>query len=130
VAEVQRLTSGRGVDVVLDMVGGPYLERDLDALAVEGRIAFVATQGGRSAQLDIQKLMMKRGRVLGSTMRARAPAQKGEVARALRRDVWPLLAAKDPIRPIIDRTFPLRDARLAHERMESGEHIGKIVLTV
>jgi NADPH:quinone reductase len=130
VGKVQELTSGRGVDVVLDMVGGPYLERDLEALAVEGRIAFVATQGGRSAQLDIQKLMMKRGRVLGSTMRARTPAQKGEIGRALRRDIWPLLPAKDPIRPIIDCTFPLKDARLAHERMESGEHIGKIVLTV
>ena len=130
VAEVQQLTSGRGVEVILDMVGGPYLERDLEALALEGRIAFVATQGGRTAQLDIHKLMTKRGRVLGSTMRARAAAEKSEVARALRRDVWPLLPAKDPIRPIIDCTFGLRDARLAHERMETGEHIGKIILTV
>ncbi|HEX3683759.1 MAG TPA: NAD(P)H-quinone oxidoreductase [Bryobacteraceae bacterium] len=130
VAEVNRLTGGRGVDVVLDMVGGPYLDRNLNALALEGRIAVVATQGGRSGQLEIHKLMMKRGRVLGSTMRARTPAQKGRVADRLLRDVWPLLPAKDPIRPIIDSTFPLRDARLAHERMEGGEHIGKIVLTV
>jgi NADPH2:quinone reductase len=130
VAEVKQFTNGRGVDVILDMVGGPYLHRNLEALALEGRIVFVATQGGRSGQLDIHKLMMKRGRMLGSTMRARTPAQKGEVARRLREDVWPLLPAKDPIRPIVDRTFPLKDARLAHERLESGEHIGKIVLTV
>jgi putative PIG3 family NAD(P)H quinone oxidoreductase len=130
VAEVQRITSGRGVDVILDMVGGAYLDRDLEALAVEGRIAFLATQGGRTGQLDIHKLMMKRGRVLGSTMRARLPAQKAAVARDLRRDIWPLLPAKDAIRPIVDCTFPLKDARRAHERMEGGEHIGKIVLTV
>lgn len=129
-AEASRLTRGRGVDVVLDMVGGPYLDRNLDALAPEGRIVIVATQGGRSGQLEIHKLMMKRGRVLGSTMRARTPAEKGRVAERLLRDVWPLLPPKDPIRPIIDSTFPLRDARLAHQRMESGAHIGKIVLTI
>jgi NADPH:quinone reductase len=130
VAEVQRLTQGRGVDVVLDMVGGPYLDRNLEVLAVEGRITIVAAQGGRSGQLEIHKLMMKRARVLGTTMRARTPAQKGAVAQRLLQNVWPLLPAKDPIRPIIDATFSLADARLAHERMEAGEHIGKIVLTV
>ena len=129
VDEVSRLTGGRGVDVVLDMVGGPYLDRNLEALALEGRIAIVATQGGRSGQLEIHKLMMKRGRVLGSTLRVRTPAEKGRIAERLLRDVWPLLPAKDPMRPIIDSTFPLRDARLAHQRMEGGEHIGKIVLT-
>jgi len=128
VAEVSRLTAGRGVDVVLDMVGGPYLERNLETLAEEGRIAIVATQGGRTGQLEIRKLMLKRGRVIGSTMRARTPAEKGRVAERLLQEVWPLLPAKNPIRPIIDSTFLLRDARLAHERMESGGHIGKIVL--
>ena len=127
-AEVKRITHGRGVDVVLDMVGGSYLEKNVDSLALEGRISIVAAQGGRTGQLDIHKLMMKRGKVLGSTMRARSPEQKGEIARRLLRDVWPILPAKDPIRPIIDRTFPLENARLAHERMEGGEHIGKIVL--
>lgn len=130
VAEVNRLTAGRGVDIVLDMVGGAYLDRNLDALASEGRLAIVATQGGRTGQLEIHKLMSKRARVLGSTMRARTPAEKGRVAERLAQDIWPLLPAKDLIRPIIDSTFPLRDARLAHHRMESGEHIGKIVLTV
>jgi NADPH:quinone reductase len=130
VAEVKRLTSGRGVNMILDMVGGAYLDRNLDVLALEGRLAIVATLGGRTASLDIGKLMRRRARVIGSTMRARTPEEKGRVAERLRQQVWPLLPAKDPIRPIIDSTFPLRDARLAHERMESGAHIGKIVLTV
>lgn len=130
VAELKRFTVGRGADVILDMVGGPYLERNLDALATEGRLVIIASQGGRTGQLDIGKLVMKRARVLGSTMRARTPEQKGEVARRLRAEIWPLLPAKNPIRPVIDATFPLRDARLAHERLESGDHIGKIVLTV
>lgn len=130
VPELKRLTEGHGADVILDMVGGPYLERNLDALAAEGRLAVVAAQGGRTGQLDIGKLMMKRARLLGSTMRVRTPQEKGAVARRLRTEIWPLLPARNPIRPIIDCTFPLRDAYLAHERMESGEHIGKIVLTV
>jgi NADPH:quinone reductase-like Zn-dependent oxidoreductase len=128
VAEIHRFTQGRGVDVILDMVGGAYLDRNLDALAPEGRLAIVATLGGRTAPLDIGKLMLKRLRVGGSTMRARPSEAKGEVARALLKNIWPLLPAKDPIRPVIDSTFPLADARLAHERMESGAHIGKIVL--
>jgi NADPH:quinone reductase len=129
VREVKSFSDQRGVAVVLDMVGGPYLDKNLDALSLEGRIAIVATQHGRTGQLDIGKLMAKRARVLGSTMRVRTPAEKGEVARRLHRDVWPLLTARNPIRPIIDSTFPLRDACLAHQRMESGSHIGKIVLT-
>ncbi|MBV8812341.1 MAG: NAD(P)H-quinone oxidoreductase [Acidobacteriaceae bacterium] len=128
VAEVKRLTGGRGVDVIADLVGGSYLARNLDALATEGRLAIIAIQGGRTAELDITKLMIKRARVIGSTMRARTPAQKGEIAGRLSQDIWPLLPKKDPIRPIIDSTYPLRDARLAHERMEEGQHIGKIVL--
>ncbi len=128
VAEVKRITNGSGVRVVLDMVGGPYLERNLDCLALEGRISIVATQGGRTGQLDIGKLMQKRARVIGSTMRARTPEEKGAVAKRLREYVWPMLPAKDPIRPVIDSTFTLENARLAHERMESGQHIGKIVL--
>jgi NADPH:quinone reductase len=128
VAEVERITASRGVDVLLDMVGGSYLAKNVDVLALDGRLAIVATQGGRTAQLDIGKLMAKRGKIMGSTLRARTPEEKGEIARGLLRDVWPVLAPKDIIRPIIDSTFPLVDARLAHERMESGKHIGKIVL--
>ena len=128
VAEVKRITNGRGVDIVVDLVGGSYLDRNLDALATEGRLAIIATQGGKTGTLDILKLMLKRGRILGSTMRARSAAQKGEIAKRLLQEVWPLLPAKNPIRPVIDAMFPLRDARLAHERLEGGQHIGKIVL--
>lgn len=120
----------QSVDVILDLVGGPYLERNLDALAPEGRLVIVSTQGGRTAPLDIGKLMSKRLRILGSTMRVRTPAAKGEVARALLENIWPLLPAKTTIRPVIDSVFPLADARLAHERLESGKHIGKIVLEI
>jgi putative PIG3 family NAD(P)H quinone oxidoreductase len=128
-AETQRLTSG-GANVVLDMVGVFYLDRNLDALAIEGRLAIIASQGGRTGQLDIAKLMKKRLRIMGSTMRARTVAQKGEVARRLLRDIWPILPAKMPIRPVIDSTFPLVETFRAHFRMESGEHLGKIVLIV
>ncbi len=129
-AEARRFTEGRGVDVVLDLVGGPYIGRNLDALALEGRITIVSTQGGRTGEIDLSRLMQKRARIMGSTMRARTAEQKGEVARRLLREVWPLLPPKDPIQPIIDSTFPLRDASLAHARMETGAHIGKIVLVV
>jgi NADPH:quinone reductase len=128
VEEAHRITHGRGVDVILDMVGGAYLDRNLDALASEGRLAIIATLGGRMATLDIGKLMLKRLRLTGSTMRARPSAAKAEVARALLHDIWPQLPAKNHIRPIIDSTFPLNQACLAHERMETGENIGKIVL--
>jgi NADPH:quinone reductase len=128
VAEVKKFTAGRGVDVVFDMVGGSYLEANLECLAPDGRITIIATQGGRTGQLDIAKLMQKRGKIMGSTMRARSPEKKGEVARGLLRDVWPLLPAKDPIAPVIDRTFPLVEASRAHAHMEEGGHIGKIVL--
>ncbi len=130
VAEVKQLTQGRGVDVVLDMVGGAYFKRNLEALALEGRLAIVAIQGGRAAELDIVELMHKRARVMASTMRVRTPEQKGAIARALLKNVWPLLPAKSTIRPVIDSTFPLEEAWRAHERLESGEHTGKIVLIV
>ncbi len=128
VAELKRLTHDRGANVILDLVGGAYLDRNLDALALDGRLSIIATQGGRTAQLDIGKLMSKRAKVLGSALRSRTPEQKGEIAQRLLREVWPLLPAKNPIRPIIDKTFPLAEAGLAHERLQSGEHIGKIVL--
>jgi len=128
VAEAKRLTGDQGVNVILDLVGGPYLSRNLETLAVEGRLAIVSIQGGRKADLDLAQLMHKRQRIIGSTMRARTPAQKGMVAKSLRKEVWPLLPAKQTIRPVIDACFPLTEAWRAHERLESGEHIGKIVL--
>ncbi|MFL6353014.1 MAG: NAD(P)H-quinone oxidoreductase [Bryobacteraceae bacterium] len=128
VTEAKRITENRGVNVVLDMVGGSYLAKHVDVLALEGRLAILATQAGRTGQLDIGNLMAKRGKVMGSTLRSRTPEEKGEIARRLLRDVWPMLPSKDVIRPIIDSTIRLTDARLAHERMESCKHIGKIVL--
>lgn len=130
VAELKKLTDNRGANVILDMVGGDYLERDLDVLAVEGRLVFIATQHGRTGQLDIGRLMVKRARVMGSTMRGRTADEKGAVAQAVFRNIWPLLPAKNVIRPVIDSTFPLRDAAAAHRRLEEGTHVGKVVLRV
>jgi len=129
-AETRRLTGGRGVDVILDMVGGPYLERNVSLLATEGRLVLIAFSGGAVGSLDLRVLFARRARILASTMRARSPEQKGLVAQRLLRDVWPLLPAKEPIRPVVDRTFPLRDAALAHEYLENTTRIGKVVLVV
>jgi NADPH:quinone reductase len=126
--ETDFVADSQGVDIILDLVGGPYLDRNLDALAIEGRLVLVATQGGRTAPLDIGKVMSKRLRILGSTMRVRTAAAKGEVAERLLKNIWPLLPAKTTIRPAIDSVFPLAEAGLAHERLESAKHIGKIIL--
>jgi NADPH2:quinone reductase len=130
VTEAKRLTEGRNVDVILDMVGGAYLMKNIEVLATEGRLVIIATQGGHTAELNIAALMKKRARVLGSMMRTRTPASKGKVAQALLKDVWPILPAKTSIRPLIDSTYALADASLAHARMESNQNIGKILLVV
>jgi putative PIG3 family NAD(P)H quinone oxidoreductase len=130
VEAVERLTSKRGVDVIADIVGGAYLERNIEALALEGRLSLIATLGGATGTLPLGKLMSKRGTIVASTMRARTPAAKGEIAGRLRHHIWPLLPDKNTIRPLVDSTFPLTEAIAAHERMEGGGHIGKIVLTV
>jgi putative PIG3 family NAD(P)H quinone oxidoreductase len=129
VAAVKRLTEGRGVDVVLDMVGGDYLPRNLDCLAEEGRHVSIAVQRGAKAEIPIWQVMAKRLTLTGSTLRARPAAFKALVADELRREVWPHLEA-GTIRPLIDSVFPLADAAGAHRRMESGDHVGKIVLEV
>jgi len=123
-------TQGKGVNVVLDIVGASYLEKNLDVLATEGRLSMIATMGGSSGSLNILKFMRKRGSIVASTLRPRTSAEKGAIAERLRQHIWPLLPAKNPIRPIIDSAFPLREASRAHERMESGQHVGKIVLVV
>ena len=128
VTEVRAATNERGVDVVLDIVGGDYIGRDLDALAPDGRIICIATPGGRTAQLDIGKLMQRRASVMGSALRARSVEQKAAIARELRERVWPLLPAKHAVRPIVDSTFPLVQAGEAHRRLEESAHVGKIVL--
>jgi putative PIG3 family NAD(P)H quinone oxidoreductase len=127
VAEVKRLTGGRGVDVVLDMIGGDYLPRNLLCLAEEGRHVSIAVQRGAKADLPIWQVMAKRLTLTGSTLRARPAAFKAALAEELRQEVWPQLEA-GAIRPVIDSAFPLAQAAEAHRRMDSGAHIGKIVL--
>lgn len=129
VAAVKQATDGNGADVILDMVGGDYVARNYEAAAVEGRIVQIATQGGREAMADIGKLMMKRLVHTGSTLRPRSFEFKGQIAAELEATVWPLLAERR-IAPVMDMIFPLKEAWRAHERMEEGDHIGKIVLDV
>lgn len=129
VAAVRQATNGAGANVILDMVGGSYVGRNYDAAAVEGRIVQIATQEGAVASADVSKLMIKRLVHTGSTLRPRTAEFKGAVASALESKVWPLLASRR-VAPVMDMIFPLNDAWRAHERMEEGEHIGKIVLDV
>lgn len=129
VEATKKATGGRGADVVLDIVGGDYIERNYEAAAVEGRVLQIAFQSSPRATVDFRRLMLKRLTHTGSTLRARAVADKGAVARAVEASALPLIAAKR-VKPLIDSTFPLRNAAAAHARMESSEHIGKIVLTL
>lgn len=125
---VNTITGGRGVDVVLDIVGGDYVNRDLAALALDGRIACIATTRGREATIDLGMLLMKRATILGSSLRPRTIEQKAAIARQLLEKVWPLLPKRDPIRPLVDSVYSLGEASEAHARLESSEHAGKIVL--
>ncbi|MCU1381900.1 MAG: NAD(P)H-quinone oxidoreductase [Acidobacteria bacterium] len=127
VAVIRDLTGGRGVDVVLDMVGGDYFARNLDVLAVEGRLVEIATLHGAKAELNIQTIMGRRLTITGSTLRPRPVADKAAIADELHRDVWPLLES-GAVKPIVHARFPLRDAAQAHRMMESSAHIGKLVL--
>ena len=127
VAVIKDVTKGRGVDLILDIVGGDYIARDLVALAVEGRLVVIGFMGGDTATLDFRRILGRRLTITGSTLRPRSAAEKGEIAAALRREVWPLLEA-GTIKPVVYRTFPLDDAAAAHRLMESSEHVGKIVL--
>jgi putative PIG3 family NAD(P)H quinone oxidoreductase len=126
---VRAATGGRGVDVVLDMVGGDYFPRNIDALAVEGRLVEIATLRGAKAEITIPTVMQRRLTITGSTLRARAVAEKGAIAQAVRTHVWPLVES-GAVKPIIHQTFPLADAAAAHRVLEAGAHIGKVVLVV
>jgi NADPH:quinone reductase len=126
---VKDATAGRGVDVILDMVGGDYIQRNINVLAVEGRIVNIAFLRGGKADVNFVPLMLKRGVITGSTLRARSVEQKGAIAAPLARQVWPLLD-QGKVKPVIYRTFPLSQAADAHRLMETSEHIGKIVLTL
>lgn len=127
VAEARALTDGRGPDVILDMVGGSYMQRNIELLAADGRIAQIAFQQGSKAELDLLPLLMKRGTITASTLRARPIEMKARLARALTEHVVPLLAS-GAVRPPVDSTFPLADVAKAHARMDSSAHVGKIVL--
>ena len=129
VAAVRDATAGRGVDVVLDIVGGEYLSRNIDVLAVDGRLVQIGTIGGAKAQVNMVPVLQRRLTITGSTLRSRSVAEKGAIARALRERVWPLLDSAT-VTPIIHATFPLRQAADAHRVMEAGTHIGKLVLTI
>jgi NADPH2:quinone reductase len=126
---VAELTDGRGVDVILDMVAGPYMQKNLDSLALEGRYAIIAFLLGPRAELNMRGVLGKRLTITGSTLRPQSDDDKARIAGHLRENVLPLLESGQ-VRPIIDRTFALADAAAAHELMESSRHMGKIVLTV
>jgi NADPH2:quinone reductase len=129
VAVIKQETAGRGVDIVLDMVGGSYLSRNVDAAALDGRIVVIAMLGGSHAEINLGKVLRKRLTVTGSTLRWRPIAEKAAIATGLRQNVWPLLCA-GRVRPVVHASFPLAEAAAAHRLMESSEHIGKIVLSV
>lgn len=127
-AEVKALTEGKGVDVILDMVAGSYLARELSCIADDGRIVIIALLGGGKAEIPLSDVLRRRITITGSTLRPRPPAFKGAIADALHQHVWPLLAA-GKIKPVIHKVFPAAQAADAHRLMESSEHVGKIMLT-
>jgi NADPH2:quinone reductase len=127
VAEVQRLTGGRGVDVVLDMVAGDYVGREVECLALDGRLAMIAVQGGTKSAFDAGLVLRKRLSIVGSTLRPRSVGYKTVLAQELRATVWPLIEA-GRVKPVVHAVFPAAQASQAHALMESGSHVGKIVL--
>ena len=130
VEAVRTLTGGRGVDLILDIVGGSYVPRNLAALAMDGRLVQIGfMEGEPTAPVDFRRVLGRRLTITGSTLRPRTADEKGQIAAALRREVWPLID-HGVVKPILFRTFPLTEAASAHRLMESNEHIGKIVLTV
>jgi NADPH2:quinone reductase len=129
VQAINELSSGRGVNVILDIVGGDYLERNIECLAIDGRLVQIGLLGGARSAIDLGKLMRKRLTLTGSTLRIRSVAEKGAIARELETHVWPLLEAGE-VRPVVHATLPLTHAGDAHRMLEAGEVIGKVVLTV
>jgi len=127
VAAVKSETGGRGVDVILDMIGGDYVPRETAALAEDGRLVLISVMGGARTTVNLVEIMVKRLTISGSTLRSRSVAFKAQIARRLQQHVWPLLEV-GKVKPIVFRTFPLAEAAAAHALMERSEHIGKIVL--
>ncbi|MCP1334866.1 NAD(P)H-quinone oxidoreductase [Futiania mangrovi] len=129
VAEAKTLTDGRGVDLILDMVGGPYIQKNIDTLALEGRLVQIAFLQGSKAEVDFVKMMVKRLTITGSTLRPRTVEQKAEIAEALEREVWPLLES-GRVGPVIDKTFSFPQGAEAHAYLEASGHVGKVILTM
>jgi putative PIG3 family NAD(P)H quinone oxidoreductase len=127
VERIKEATGGRGADVILDVVGAKYLQRNVDALATSGRLVVIGLQGGAKAELNLGQLMAKRGAVIGTTLRARPTEEKAAIMRAVAEHVWPLVVSGD-VTPQVHRTFALADAAAAHEYFDSGAHTGKILL--
>ena len=128
-AILREVTQKRGVDVILDMVGGDYIQKNIDSLAVDGRLAIIAFLRGAKAELTLNRFMVKRQTITASTLRAQSDAAKANIAIELREKVWPLIA-DGRVRPIVDTTYPLEDASQAHEQLEASDHIGKLILKV
>ncbi|WP_138443974.1 NAD(P)H-quinone oxidoreductase [Sinomonas susongensis] len=129
VEAVRDATDGRGADVILDVVGAKYLERNVEALAPYGRLVVIGLQGGAKAELNLGLLVNKRAAIIGTALRPRPVKEKGVIMSAVREQVWPLIA-DGRIKPLVDRTFPLEDVQKAHEYFDSGEHVGKVLLTM
>jgi NADPH2:quinone reductase len=128
-AALTAITEGRGIDVILDMVGAPYFSRNVDLLALDGRLVQIAVLHGAKAEINLVRLLRQRITITGSTLRSRTVEEKGAIAAAVEREVWPLVETGN-VRPVVYATFPLEQAAEAHRLMESGSHIGKILLTV
>lgn len=126
---VMKATDGKGVDVILDVVGAKYLQQNVAALATYGRLVVIGLQGGTTAEVNLGALMAKRAAIIGTTLRARPAAEKGAIMTAVRESVWPLLTS-GAIKTLVDKTFPLAQAAKAHEYFDSGDHVGKILLLV
>ncbi|MFD7624435.1 NAD(P)H-quinone oxidoreductase [Streptomyces sp. NPDC059851] len=129
VAEVRAATGGAGADVILDIIGAKYLARNVDALAVNGRLAVIGLQGGVKAELNLGTLLSKRAAIAGTTLRARPPAEKAAIVAAVREHVWPLVEA-GRVRPVVHAAYPVQEVAEAHRTMESSTHVGKLLLTV
>ncbi|MFI0785563.1 NAD(P)H-quinone oxidoreductase [Streptomyces lydicus] len=129
VQEIRKGTDGKGADVILDIIGAKYLQRNVKALAVSGRLAIIGLQGGVKAELNLAALMAKRAAITGAGLRARPLSEKAAIVAAVREHVWPLIA-NGQVRPIVDRTLPMAEAAEAHRILEASQHVGKVVLTV
>ncbi|RLK24639.1 putative PIG3 family NAD(P)H quinone oxidoreductase [Micromonospora sp. M71_S20] len=128
VEEVRRVTGGRGADVILDIMGAAYLLRNVAALATGGRLVVIGMQGGRKGELDLGALLAKRGTIAATALRSRPLAEKAEIVRGVREEVWPLVES-GAVRPVVDRRVPMAEAARAHRLVESNDHVGKVLLT-